>query len=151
MIIYVRESVEPISIEPHAILAEIHGLVHGPCMDPCAPSRSSWNVFATARDEAHMWYPSKKFESLDTTSQKPKLEKRNSRFTRKQWITKILERWLLVEKKVPYKFPNDIPLQLLTLRVVNGRFIFLPKYSNAHSSDTGPGKKKKKLLCKFTY
>ena len=27
------------------------------------------NVFTTPRDEAHMWYPSKKFESLDATSQ----------------------------------------------------------------------------------
>ena len=43
---------------------------------------------------------------------------------RKLRIAEILKRWLLVAKKVPYKFPNDIPLQMLTLRVVNGRFIF---------------------------
>ena len=28
--------------------------------------------------------------------------------TRKPLIAQILERWLLVGKKVPYKFPNDI-------------------------------------------
>ena len=39
---------------------------------------------------------------------------------RKLSIANILKRWFLVAKKVPYKFPNDIPLQLLTLRVVNG-------------------------------
>ena len=36
MIIYVREYVEPISIDPHAILAHIHGVVHGASMDQCA-------------------------------------------------------------------------------------------------------------------
>ena len=40
---------------------------------------------------------------------------------RKPWITKILKRWLFVTKKIPYKFPNDIPLQLSTLHVVNGQ------------------------------
>ena len=48
-----------------------------------------------------------------------KLEKRNSQFTSKLWIVKILERWLFIAKKVPYKFPNDIPLQLSTLHVIN--------------------------------
>ena len=38
-----------------------------------------------------------------------------SQFMRKPSITKILERYLLVGKKVLYKFPNDIASQLLTL------------------------------------
>ena len=67
---------------------------------------------------------------------------RNSPFTGKPWIAELCKRWLLAAKKVPYKFPNDIPLELSTLHVVNGRFIFPPKYSNAHSLDTGPRKKK---------
>ena len=40
---------------------------------------------------------------------------------RKPWIAKILKRWLFVAKKVPYKFPNDTPLQLLTLHFINSR------------------------------
>ena len=39
--------------------------------------------------------------------------------TRKLLIAQILERWLLVGKKVPYKFPNDIALKLSTLHAVN--------------------------------
>ena len=55
---------------------------------------------------------------------------------RKPWIAEILKRWLLVAKMVPYKFPNDIPLKLWTLRVLNGQFIFGPKHLKAYSSDT---------------
>ena len=38
-----------------------------------------------------------------------------SRFMRKLLLTKIVERYLLVAKKVLYKFPNDIAPQLSTL------------------------------------
>ena len=48
-------------------------------------------------------------------------------FTRKLLIAEILERWLLVGKKVPYKFPNDIASKLSTLHGVNRRFICRPK------------------------
>ena len=36
-------------------------------------------------------------------------------FTRKPLIAEILKRWLLVGKKVPYKFPNNIASKLSTL------------------------------------
>ena len=70
-----------------------------------------------------MHYPSKKFESLGAMAQKPKLENRNSQFTWKPKIAKILKRCLLVAQKVLYKLANDIPLQLSTLCAVNGQFI----------------------------
>ena len=59
--------------------------------------------------------------------------KKNSRnftshqFTRKPLIAEILERWLLVGKKVPYKFSNDIASKLSTLHGVNWRFVCRPK------------------------
>ena len=52
--------------------------------------------------------------------------------TRKSLITQILERWLLVAKKVPYKFPNNIASKLVTLYAVNWLFVCQPK--NAESS-----------------
>ena len=64
-----------------------------------------------------------------------------SPFMRKLLITQILERWLLVGKKVPYKFPNNIASKFLTLHGVNRQFVCQPR--NSHSSDTGPIKKKK--------
>ena len=65
----------------------------------------------------------------------------SSPITRKPLITQILERWLLVGKKVPYKFPNDIASKLLTLHDLSvGRK--MANYSNSHSSDTRPIKKK---------
>ena len=75
--------------------------------------------------------------------------KRNSRFTRKPWIIKILERCLLVAKMVLYKFPNDIPLQLSTLHVVNGQFIFHQNTWMPIAQTPEPPSKK--LLHKFTY
>ena len=62
------------------------------------------------------------------------------------WIAQILKRWLLVAKKVSYKFPNDIPLQMSTLRVVNGRFIFRQNTQTAIAWTPHPKKKKKKNL-----
>ena len=47
--------------------------------------------------------------------------------TRKLLITEILKRWLLVGKKVPYKFPNDIASKLLTLHATNWWFICQPQ------------------------
>ena len=61
------------------------------------------------------------------------------------WITEILKKWLLVAKKVPYKFPNDIPLQMSTLHVVNGRFIFRQNTETAIARTLHPKKKKKKI------
>ena len=55
----------------------------------------------------------------------------SSPITRKSLIAQILERWLLVAKKVPYKFPNNIASKLLTLHAVNW-FVCQPK--NAESS-----------------
>ena len=55
-----------------------------------------------------------------------------SHFKRKLLITKILERWLLVAKKVPYKFPNNIASKLSSFHAVNWRFECQPK--NAESS-----------------
>ena len=48
-------------------------------------------------------------------------------FTRKPLIAQILKRWLLVGRKVPYKFPNDIASKLLTLHGANRRFVCQPK------------------------
>ena len=56
----------------------------------------------------------------------------SSAITRKPLIAQILERWLLVAKKVPYKFPNNIASKLLTLHAVNWWFVCQPK--NAESS-----------------
>ena len=56
----------------------------------------------------------------------------SSPITRKSLITQILERWLLVAKKVPYKFPNNIASKLSTLHAVNWLFVCQPK--NAESS-----------------
>ena len=56
----------------------------------------------------------------------------SSPITRKSLITQILERWLLVAKKVPYKFLNNIASKLLTLHAVNWWFVCQPK--NAESS-----------------
>ena len=66
--------------------------------------------------EAHSG-PSKKISQNFTSRQ----------FTRKPLIAEILERWLLVGKKVPYKFPNDIASKLSTLHGVNRRFVCRPK------------------------
>ena len=56
----------------------------------------------------------------------------SSPITRKSLIAQILERWLLVAKKVPYKFPNNIASKLSTLHAVNWWFVCQPK--NAESS-----------------
>ena len=56
----------------------------------------------------------------------------SSPIMRKSLIAQILERWLLVAKKVPYKFPNNIASKLSTLHAVNWLFVFQPK--NAESS-----------------
>ena len=56
----------------------------------------------------------------------------SSPITRKSLITQILERWLLVAKKVPYKFPNNIASKLSILHAVNWWFVCQPK--NAESS-----------------
>ena len=56
----------------------------------------------------------------------------SSQFKRKPLITQILKRWLLVAKKVPYKFPNNIASKLLTLHAINWQFVCQPK--NAESS-----------------
>ena len=56
----------------------------------------------------------------------------SSPITRKSLIAQILERWLLVAKKVPYKFPNNIASKLSTLHAVNWLFVCQPK--NAESS-----------------
>ena len=56
----------------------------------------------------------------------------SSPIMRKLLITQILERWPLVAKKVPYKFPNNIASKLLTLHAVNWWFVCQPK--NAESS-----------------
>ena len=56
----------------------------------------------------------------------------SSPIMRKSLITQILERWLLVAKKVPYKFPNNIASKLSTLHAVNWWFVCQPK--NAESS-----------------
>ena len=42
---------------------------------------------------------------------------------RKPLIAQILKRWLLVGKKVPYKFSNDIQSKLSTLHGVNQQFV----------------------------
>ena len=42
---------------------------------------------------------------------------------RKLLIAEILERWLLVGKKVPYEFPNDIASKLLTFHAINQQFV----------------------------
>ena len=61
--------------------------------------------------------PSKKISQNFTSCQ----------FTRKPLIAEILKRWLLVGKKVPYKFPNDIVSKLLTLHAANWRFVCQPQ------------------------
>ena len=61
--------------------------------------------------------PSKKISQNFTSRQ----------FTRKPLIAEILERWLLVGKKVPYKYPNDITSKLSTLHDVNQWFVCRPK------------------------
>ena len=50
--------------------------------------------------------------------------------TRKPLIAQILKRWLLVGKKVPYKFPNDITSKLSTLHGINQWFVCRPKNGN---------------------
>ena len=66
-------------------------------------------------------------------------------------MVKILKRCLLVGKKVLYKSPIDIAPLSSNFHAVNGQFLFWRNYSNGHSSDTGPEKKNKKMLRKFTY
>ena len=56
----------------------------------------------------------------------------SSPITRKSLIAQILERWLLVAKKVPYKFPNNIASKLSTLHAVNWWFVC--QHKNAESS-----------------
>ena len=63
-----------------------------------------------------------------------------SQLMRKPLMTNIIERCLLVAKKVFHKSPIDIAPISSTLYVINGSFMFQPKmanYSNDHSSDTG--------------
>ena len=50
----------------------------------------------------------------------------------------------MVAQKAPYKLPNDIPLQLLTLHAVNGRFIFRQDTLMAIAQTLDAKKKKKK-------
>ena len=58
-------------------------------------------------------------EAYSSQSKKISWNFTSHQFTRKPLIAEILERWLLVGKKVPYKFPNDIASKLLTLHGVN--------------------------------
>ena len=66
-------------------------------------------------------------EALSGPSKKISQNFTSCQFTRKPLIAEILERWLLVGKKVPYKFPNDIASKLSTLHGVNRRFVCRPK------------------------
>ena len=79
-----------------------------------------WSLisFSTSQPKHRMCSgPSKKISQNFTSSP----------ITRKPLIAQILKRWLLVGKKVPYKFPNNIALKLLTLHGVNWQFISRPK------------------------
>ena len=75
-----------------------------------------WVLTSQPKHEAHS-SPSKKISQNFTSHQ----------FMRKPLIAQILERWLLVGKKVPYKFPNNIASKLLTLHGVNRRFVYWAK------------------------
>ena len=75
-----------------------------------------WVSTSQPEHEVHSG-PSKKISQNFTSCQ----------FMRKPLITEILERWLLVGKKVPYKFPNDIASKLSTLHGANWRFVCQPK------------------------
>ena len=66
-------------------------------------------------------------EALSGQSKKISRNFTSRQFTRKPLIAEILKRWLLVGKKVPYKFPNDIASKLSTLHGVNRRFVCRPK------------------------
>ena len=68
-----------------------------------------------------------KHEAYSGTSKKISWNFTSRQFTRKLLIAEILERWLLVGRKVPYKFPNDIASKLSTLHGVNRRFVCRPK------------------------
>ena len=79
--------------------------------------------FSTSQPEHGMRSgPSKKISQNFTSSP----------IARKSLIAQILERWLLVAKKVPYKFTNNIASKLSTLHAVNWWFVCQPK--NAESS-----------------
>ena len=71
-----------------------------------------------------------KHETRSGPSKKISRNYTSRQFTRKPLITEILERWLLVGKKVPYKFPNDIASKLSTLHGVNQQFVCRPKMAN---------------------
>ena len=66
-------------------------------------------------------------EALSGQSKKIWQNFTSRQFTRKPLIAEIIKRWLLVGKKVPYKFPNDIASKLSTLHGVNRRFVCRPK------------------------
>ena len=61
-------------------------------------------------------------------------KKMSSQFERKPLITQILKRWLLVAKKVPYKFPNNIASKLSTLHAINWRFVCQAKNAESFRS-----------------
>ena len=71
-------------------------------------------------------------QPMHKTCSSPSKKNFCSRFMRKSLITKILESWLLVAKKVCYKFPNNIASKLSSFIAVNWRFECQPK--NAESS-----------------
>ena len=98
----------------HAVLANLHVT----CIYMYLPHVDiGENLFATARKKGLPMHWCKKFESLDVTSQKAKIQEKIiiSQFTSKPSITKILERCLLIGKKALYKFPIDIASKLSTL------------------------------------
>ena len=100
-----------------------------------------------------------KHETRSGPSKKISQNFMSHQFTRKPLIAEILERWLLVGKKVPYKFPNDIASKLSTLHGINRRFVCQPKNGKfvrmAIARETGCVKKKKKnrvlqITCGYT-
>ena len=68
-----------------------------------------------------------KHEACSGPSKKISQNFMSCQFMRKPLIAKILKKWLLVGKKVPYKFPNDIASKLLTLHGTNWWFVCQPK------------------------
>ena len=82
--------------------------------------RSDWPLMSISTSQP-------KHETRSGPSKKISQNFTSHQFTRKPLIAEILERWLLVGKKVPYKFPNDIASKLSTLHGVNRRFVCRPK------------------------
>ena len=74
-----------------------------------------------------VWTLQPKHEMHSSQSKKISQNFTSRPITRKPLIIQILKRWLLVGKKVPYKFPNDIISKLSTLHGVNWWFICWPK------------------------